>query len=87
MKVLAISDTIIDLDAQTAPFLPGYTVLVVNLSAASISLDQSDVGNSTDFEDEELVDVAAASIEEVTLDKRYLLAAGATGATLYLVGN
>ncbi len=81
MQVKAITSTIIDTNLLDVPFLPSYTIGVLNGTAGAISLQDSD----TDSGFAELAQLPATSITQVTLRKRYLKIAGA--GTVYAFGT
>lgn len=80
MQILPISSTIIDTNSNDVPFIPSYTIGVMNATGAAISLQHSD----TDSGFSELAVIPATGMKQVTLSKRYLKAA--TGI-VYAFGN
>ncbi len=82
MRVLAITNTAVDMVAQVAPFQPNYTVVVQNTSAGQLLLQSSDASGSGFTT---IATVPANSLQEVTIDKQYVKVS--TVATLYLLGN
>jgi hypothetical protein len=81
MRALTVSNTAVDLGAQTHPFVPGNTVAVLNDTAGSLVLQSSD-DNSTYAT---LATVPAHTAQNVTLDKQYIKVS--TAANLMLLGN
>lgn len=67
MKVLALTTSAIDLAAEPSPFTLGYTS--VGLSAANVTLEQSDASGSG-YSD--LISLVAGIPAEVTPTKQYL---------------
>jgi hypothetical protein len=82
MKVLAITDTEVDLLAQDIVFHPGATVLAVNISAASETIQDSDTSGSGFGT---LQASTTLTIVSLTLDKQYIKLSSA--GTVYLVAN
>jgi hypothetical protein len=82
MKVLAIADTAIDLNAQEAPFQPNYTVAIANLTAGSLTVQESDASGSGFGT---LATIGAGVIAEVKFSKQYVKVS--TAATVYALGN
>lgn len=82
MRVLAITNTAVDLAAQNVPFLSDYTVVICNQTAGSLVLQESDVEGSGYTT---LATIAAGEFQEVTFDKQYVKVS--TAATLYALGN
>jgi hypothetical protein len=81
MKVLNLTGTATDLEAQDVPFVPNNTVLVYSIAGAT--LEESDVVGSgyTD-----LVVAAAETFVSVTLNKQFVkVKSGGTEAQL--IGN
>lgn len=82
MRCLNITGTAVDLAAQDAPFLPNYTVVMVNLTAGSLTVQESDaVGSGYTT----LVTLEANEIAEVTFNKQYVKVS--TSATVTALGN
>jgi hypothetical protein len=82
MRVLKLSDTAVDLAAQNAPFNQGATVVLINLTAGSLTVQDSDASGSGYGT---LATVASNEIKEVTFDKQYVKVS--TAADVYAVGN
>ena len=88
MKVLEVNNTAIDLNAQTAPFLPNYTVVAINTSA-----EQRVLQGSVDEAFTSPVTLAtltaagtAGSCQEVTPTYQYIRTSAA-GDPVWLLGN
>jgi hypothetical protein len=82
MRVLALTNTAVDLNAQVAPFQPNNTVVICNQTAGQLVLQDSDASGSGFGT---LATLAAGEFQEVTFDKQY--AKVSTVATLYALGN
>lgn len=88
MRVLEVNNTAIDLNAQTAPFLPNYTVVAVNTSAEQRviqgAVDEAFTSPVT------LATLAAAgtagSVQEVTPTYQYIRTSAAADP-VWLIGN
>jgi hypothetical protein len=81
MRLLKITGTAIDLAAQKAPFLPNYTVVLVNNTAGELTVQDSDDDSTYGT----LKVIAAGAFEEVTLRKQYIKVS--TSATVNALGN
>lgn len=83
MRTLTIGNTAVDLNAEKVPFLPGYTVVVLNATGSQLVLQEDDVvgfsGAAT------LATVPAGQAQNVTLDKQFIRVS--TSAPLVLLGN
>ena len=82
MRVLKVTTSVIDLLAEPAPFQPNYTVVVANLTGSTVTLQESD--NADGSSPTTLSAVAADTLVEVSLNKRYILTAA---SQCFLVGN
>lgn len=88
MRVLEVNNTAIDLNAQAAPFLPNYTVVAVNTSAETRTLQGSvDAAFTSPVT---LATLAAAglagSVQEVTPTYQYIRTSAASDP-VWLLGN
>jgi hypothetical protein len=82
MRTLNVTDTAIDLAAETAPFLPGYTFSFVNASAATEIVQESDaVGSGYTT----AVELEAGESADVVITKRYIKLASA--GLVQAIGN
>lgn len=81
MRVLKLNNTAVDLSLQNSPFNQGATVLMINLTAGSLTVQDS-ADNSTYGT---LATVASNEIKEVTFDKQYVKVS--TSADVYCLGN
>lgn len=82
MKVLAITGTEIDLSTQNVPFLSNYTVVLINLTAGTLVVQESATSGSGFTT---LKSLATNEIAEVTFNKQYIKVS--TSATVYAIGN
>jgi len=82
MRVLKVTNTEIDLNTQTVPFLSGYTVVVVNMTAGSLVLQEAIVA-ATAYTT--VVTVPALEMAIATINQRYIRVS--TAANLFLLGN
>ena len=82
MRVLKVTNTEIDLNTQTVPFLSGYTVVVVNMTAGSLVLQEAIVA-ATSYTT--VVTVPALEMAIATINQRYIRVS--TAANLFLLGN
>lgn len=82
MRVLKVTNTEIDLSTQTVPFLPGYTVVVVNMTDGSLTLQEAIVA-ATAYTT--VVVVPALEMAIATINQRYIRVS--TAANLFLLGN
>lgn len=81
MRTLVVTEVAQELPGLT-PFMPNYTVVAVNATAASVTLQSSDVvgsGYAT------LATIAAGKSAEVTLNKAFVKLSAA--GSLILLGN
>jgi hypothetical protein len=81
MRVLNLSNTATDLAAQNAPFNQGATVVMVNLTGGSLTVQDS----ADDSTYGTLATVASNEIKEVTFSKQYVKVS--TAATVTCLGN
>ncbi len=82
MRTLAITNTAVDLLAQVAPFQPNYTVVLVNLTAGQLTVQESDASGSGFGT---LTTIESNEFKEVTFSKQYVKVS--TAATVYALGN
>lgn len=82
MRVLPISTTEINLAVQKSPFQANHTIAVANLTAGSLTLQESDVSGSGFGT---LSVIAAGEVKEVKLNKQYIKLSSA--GTVYALGN
>lgn len=82
MRVLAISTTEIDLAKQKAPFQANHEVVVANLTAGALTIQESDVSGSGFTT---LATVNAGVMQAVKLNKQYIKLSAA--GTVYALGN
>jgi hypothetical protein len=83
MRYKKLTNTAVDLQAEAVPFNPGATFLALNLTAGSLTVQESDTSAFT-------VPVTVATIAtneaaEITPTKQYLRVS--TSATILLLGN
>ena len=83
MRYLKLNNTAVDLQAQNVPFNPGSTFLALNLTAGSLTVQESDTEAFS-------VAVTVATIAtneaaEITPTKQYLRVS--TSANILLIGN
>jgi ABC-type amino acid transport substrate-binding protein len=88
MRVLEVNNTAIDLNAQTAPFLPNYTVVAINTAAEQRVLQGSvDAAFTSPVT---LATLAAAgtagSVQSVTPTYQYIRTSAASDP-VWLLGN
>lgn len=82
MRALMIDETETDLADQSAPFLSNYTVVAMNVSGASVTLQEADESGGTFTT---LAVVADGVAAEVTLAKQIIKLSAA--GSLVLLGN
>ena len=82
MRVLPISTTEIDLAAQKHQFVSNGTLVVANLTAGSLTIQESDVSGSGFTT---LATIAAGVMQEVKLNKQYIKLSSA--GTVYAIAN
>ena len=81
MRVLKLNNTAVDLAAQNSPFNQGASIVMINLTAGSLTVQDS----ADDSTYGTLATVASNEIKEVTFSKQYVKVS--TSADVYCVGN
>lgn len=81
MRVLKLNNTAVDLAAQNSPFNQGATVVMVNLTGGSLTVQDS----ADDSTYGTLTTIASNEVKEVTFDKQYVKVS--TSADVYCLGN
>lgn len=82
MRVIAITNTAVDLAAQKVPFLPNYTMVFANPTDGALVVQESDTGTG-DWTT--VATVPANGFIEGTPQKQYVRVS--TAATVYVLGN
>ena len=83
MRAYTLNNTALDLQAQNVPFNPGSTIVALNLSAGSLTVQEAD---DAAFTSPATVATIATNIAtEITPTKRYLRVS--TSANVTLLGN
>ncbi len=83
MRYLKLTNTAVDLQAQNVPFNPGSTFVALNLTAGSLTVQESDTENFAS--PSTVATIATNEAAEITPTKQYLRVS--TSATILLLGN
>jgi len=81
MRSLLVTNTAIDLAAQVEPFIPNNSVVVLNVTAGNLVLQESDASGSGFT----TLATCVPGANNVTLNKQYVKVS--TAANLFLLGN
>lgn len=83
MRYKKLTNAAVDLQAENVPFNPGSTMVALNLTAGSLTIQESD---SSGFSSPTTVaTIATNEAAEITPTKQYLRVS--TAATILLLGN
>lgn len=83
MRAYTLTNTALDLQAQNVPFNPGATMVALNLSAGSLTIQEAD--DSAFTTPVTVATIATNIATEITPTKQYLRVS--TSANITLLGN
>lgn len=83
MRYKKLTNAAVDLQAENAPFNPGATFIALNLTAGSLTVQESDDEAFTS--PATVATIATNEAAEITPTKQYLRVS--TSATILLLGN
>jgi hypothetical protein len=83
MRAYTLNNTALDLQSQNVPFNPGSTIVALNLTAGSLTVQEAD--DSAFTSPATVATIATNIATEITPTKRYLRVS--TAANVTLLGN
>lgn len=83
MRAYTLNNTALDLQAQNVPFNPGATIVALNLSAGSLTVQEADDAAFTS--PSTVATIGTNVAQEITPTKQYLRVS--TAANITLLGN